>query len=57
MISHIIKLQIHAEIDVINESWDENGNNNNLTDTIGLMVYEGTNSLNYVKNYVSGTKQ
>jgi len=48
---------IHAEIDVINESWDENGNNNNLTDTIGLMVYEGTNSLNYVKNYVSGTKQ
>merc|ERR1719361_1375703 len=46
---------IHAEIDVINASWDENGNNKNLADSIGLMVYEGTNSLNYVKNYVDGT--
>ena len=52
-----MSFQIHAEIDVINASWDEKGNNKNLTDTIGLMVYEGTNSLNYVKNYVSGTKQ
>lgn len=46
---------IHAEIDVINASWDEKGNNKNLADSIGLMVYEGTNSLNYVKNYVDGT--
>ena len=52
-----IFFQIHAEIDVINASWDTKGNSKNLTDTIGLMVYEGTNSLNYVKNYVAGTKQ
>ena len=25
-----------------------------LADSIGLMVYEGTSSLNYVKNYVDG---
>ena len=34
---------------MINASWDTKGNSKNLTDTIGLMVYEGTNSLNYVK--------
>lgn len=48
---------IHAEIDVINASWDEKGNNKGLADSIGLMVYEGTNSLNYVKNYVAGTSR
>merc|ERR1719191_2064082 len=48
---------IHAEIDVINASWDEKGNNKNLADSIGLMVYEGTNSLNYVKNYNAGTSR
>jgi hypothetical protein len=48
---------IRAEIDVINASWDENGNNKNIADSIGLMVYEGTNSLNYVKNYVAGTSR
>ena len=50
-------IQIRAEIDVINASWDEKGNNKNLADSIGLMVYEGTNSLNYVKNYVAGTSR
>ena len=49
--------QIHAEIDVINASWDEKGNNKGLADSIGLMVYEGTNSLNYVKNYNAGTSR
>ena len=49
--------QIHAEIDVINASWDEKGNNKGLADSIGIMVYEGTNSLNYVKNYVAGTSR
>jgi len=48
---------IHAEIDVINASWDEKGNNKGLADSIGLMVYEGTNSLNYVKNYNAGTSR
>jgi len=48
---------IHAEIDVINASWDEKGNNKGLADSIGIMVYEGTNSLNYVKNYVAGTSR
>ncbi len=28
-----------------------------LVDSIGLMVYEGTQALNYVKNYASGTSQ
>ena len=57
LIKKSFSFQIHAEIDVINASWDTKGNNKNLTDTIGLMVYEGTNALNYVKNYVAGTKQ
>ena len=28
-----------------------------MEDSIGLMVYEGTQSLNYVKNYVNGADQ
>ena len=34
--------QIQAEIDVINASWDVGGASNGLADSIGLMVYEGT---------------
>jgi len=48
--------QVQAEIDVINESWDSNGNKKNIADSIGLMVYEGTNSLNYIKNYDSSKR-
>merc|ERR1711936_872438 len=48
--------QVQAEIDVINASWDSNGKKNNIADSIGLMVYEGTNSLNYVKNYDSSKR-
>jgi len=48
--------QVQAEIDVINASWDPNGKKNNIADSIGLMVYEGTNSLNYVKNYDSSKR-
>jgi len=48
---------IHAEIDLINASWNANGKSSNLADSIGLMVYEGTGSLNYVKNYVDGPGQ
>merc|ERR1712029_179630 len=48
---------IGAEIDAINSSWDADSNSNNMEDSIGLMVYEGTQSLNYVKNYVNGADQ
>ncbi len=50
-------LQVQAEIDVINASWDDKGNYLNLADSVGLMVYEGTQSLQYVKNYVNGLGQ
>ena len=43
--------QVQAEIDVINASWDSDGNSAGLADSIGLMVYQGTTALNYVKNY------
>jgi len=49
--------QVQAETDVINASWDPEGNSANLADSIGLMVYEGTQALNYVKNYANGAGQ
>lgn len=49
--------QIDAENDVINESWDVDGNSKNVADSVGLMVYEGSQSLNYVKNFVNGADQ
>lgn len=49
--------QVQAEIDVINASWDDQGNSKGVADSIGLMVYEGTQTLQYVKNYVSGADQ
>ena len=48
---------VHAANDVINESWDLNGNLQNVGDSVGIMVYEGTQSLNYVKNFVNGADQ
>merc|ERR1740124_1917179 len=48
--------QVQAEIDVINASWDSNGNSQNLADSIGLMVYSGSTSLNYVKNFDSSKR-
>ena len=48
---------IKAEIDVINESWDKNGNLKNIADGVGIMVYTGTESLRYVKNFVEGAEQ
>jgi len=47
--------QVQAEIDVINASWNPGGTSNGLADTIGLMVYEGTQALIYLKNYVGGS--
>ena len=48
---------IKAEIDVINASWDKKGNLKNVADGVGIMVYEGTESLKYVQNYVEGADQ
>ena len=33
------------------------GNSNNLADSVGLMVYQGTTSLQWVKYYAKGTSQ
>ena len=49
--------QVQAEIDVINASWNVGGSRNGLADSIGLMVYEGTQSLDYVKNFAQGSSQ
>merc|ERR1712141_82060 len=50
--------QVHAEDDVINESCkDKSLPSNNLIDSVGLMVYEGTQALQYVKNYAEATSQ
>ena len=49
--------QVKAESDVVNESWDAESHSHGLADSIGLMVYEGTQALNYVKNYANGADQ
>ncbi len=49
--------QVQAEIDVINASWNPGGTSNDLADSVGIMVYEGTQSLDYVENYAHGTQQ
>jgi len=46
--------QVQAESDVINESWDKEANSKGVADSIGLMVYNGADSLNYVKKYNDG---
>ena len=48
--------QVKAEIAVINASW-KNGQSTNLADSVGLMVYQGTQALNYVKNYATASSQ
>lgn len=49
--------QVQAEIDVINASWNTDSSSNNLADSVGLMVYEGTEALRYVNNYAKGSEQ
>ena len=46
-----------AEIDVINESWTADSASKNGADSVGLMVYEGTLALQYVKNFAQGAEQ
>lgn len=48
---------IDAANEIINHSWDTNGNHLNVGDSVGIMVYEGTQSLQYVKNFIHGTEQ
>jgi len=49
--------QIPANNFIINNSWDVDGNSKNVADTVGLMVYEGAGSLDYVNNYAEATSQ
>lgn len=53
----ICLLQVQAEIDVINASWNPGGTSNGLADSIGLMVYEKTQALIYLKNYAGASSQ
>ena len=46
--------QVQAESDVINAGWDKKQNSLGLIDSIGLMVYNGADSLNYVEKYNDG---
>ena len=48
--------QVKAEIAVINASWKDK-KSTGLADSVGLMVYEGTQALNYVKNYATASSQ
>ena len=46
--------QVQAEIDVINASWNVGGTSNGLADSVGIMVYEGTQALQYVPIEIDG---
>ena len=48
--------EIQAGIDVINMSWNPGASSNNLADSVGIMVYEGTQSLNYVEYFAHGSQ-
>jgi hypothetical protein len=48
---------VPAESDVINASWNVDSTSNNVADSVGLMVYEGTEALRYVDNYAKGAEQ
>jgi len=47
---------VKAEIAVINASWKDK-KSTGLADSVGLMVYQGTYALNYVKNYAEASSQ
>ncbi len=49
--------QVQAEIDVINASWNPDSSSNDLADSIGIMVYDGASSLEYIENYAHGSEQ
>ena len=47
--------QVAAETYVVNHSWDTETNFLGVANGVGLMVYQGTESLRYVSNYSNGT--
>merc|ERR1712018_514273 len=49
--------QIPAEDYVVNHSWDKNAQSLGMANGVGLMVYEGSSSLNYVTNYAEATQK
>ena len=49
--------QIPAEVEVINESYNIDRSSNNLADSVGIMAYEGTESLLYVRNFAEASSQ
>ena len=50
--------QVKAESAVVNAAWATNGTGHKpRVDAVGIMVYTGTQSLSYVKNYANGTQQ
>lgn len=49
--------QIEAQNEIINEGFTKNGNSNDLVDSVGLMVYNGMQSLQYVKDYGNATSE
>jgi len=49
--------QVAAETYIVNHSWNKNGTSQGLADAVGIMVYQGQGSLQYVKNYAQGSHQ
>eukprot|EP00487_Bulimina_marginata_P001097 TRINITY_DN12290_c0_g1_i1.p1 TRINITY_DN12290_c0_g1~~TRINITY_DN12290_c0_g1_i1.p1 ORF type:complete len:110 (+),score=10.34 TRINITY_DN12290_c0_g1_i1:182-511(+) len=49
--------QVTAENTMVNQGFTKNGGTNNLIDSVGIMVYNGLGSLQYVKDYGNGTSQ
>ena len=49
--SSVGHLQVQASIDVINQSWSPDSISFNVLDYIGILVYDGTEALNYVNNF------
>ena len=48
---------VEAANDVINLSWNIGATTNNYADSVGIMVYEGSESLEYVENFAHGSQQ
>jgi len=49
--------QITAENTMVNQGFTKNGESTGLINSIGIMVYNGVGSLQYVKDYANGTAQ
>eukprot|EP00756_Hemistasia_phaeocysticola_P065633 Hpha_TRINITY_DN8687_c0_g1::TRINITY_DN8687_c0_g1_i1::g.168872::m.168872/K01183/E3.2.1.14; chitinase len=49
--------QVKAENYMVNTGWDNTSKSLNTIDSVGIMVYQGLQSLNYVKNYDNATHQ